>query len=429
MGRHVTGRMTQAGTSRETAQRVTECRSCGAALPAPFLDLGSTPVANRLLTSADQAEERYPLAVSHCPACALVQLAYALPAEALFDEDYPYYSSVSDALVRHSREHVDELVLERGLSASSLVVELASNDGYLLKGFVDQHIPVLGVEPTSGPAAAARQVDVPTMQAFFGRSLAEHIVQGQGKADVVIANNVMAHVPELNDFVSGIANLLSDQGVATIENPSVVDLIEHSEFDTIYHEHFCYFSCTAVDALMRRHGLALFRIEHFPNLHGGTLRWWVAPTAASIEPEGSVHEHLDRERRLGVPQADYYAGFGAAVRGLQGRLRDLLTLLKTSGKSIAGYGAAAKGATLLNSAGIGPELIDFVVDRSVHKQGKWLPGARLPILPVEALLERRPSVALLLAWNFAAEIVEQQQAYRKGGGQFIVPVPEPRLIE
>jgi len=407
---------------------VTRCRSCEKPLPAPFLDLGRTPVANRLLASEDDAEQDYPLAVAHCSSCALVQLAWALPAGALFDEDYPYYSSFSDALVQHSTRHVKALVEERQLGQDSFVVEVASNDGYLLQSAAERGIRVLGVEPTAGPAAVARDKGLPTRQAFFGRSLAEDIVTTDGPADVIIANNVMAHVPELNDFVSGLAGLVAAGGVITVENPSVIALVSHREFDTIYHEHYCYFSCTAVDALMRRHGLTMFRVQEFPKLHGGTLRWWMSPTSAGVEVEESVRLHLDRERSLGVHEPAYYADFGASVAGVQQRLTALLEELKGAGRSIAAYGAAAKGATLLNSTGIDSRTIDFVVDRNTNKQGKWLPGARVPILPVETLLERSPDDVLLLAWNFADEIVRQQQAYRDAGGRFIVPVPEPMVL-
>ncbi len=385
-------------------------------------------MANRLLTYEDEVEEDYPLAVAHCPSCALVQLAWALPAGALFDEDYPYYSSFSDALVQHSKRHVEALAEERRLGQDSFVVEVASNDGYLLQSAAERDVRVLGVEPTAGPAAVARDKGLPTRQAFFGLELAEDIVRADGPADVIIANNVMAHVPELNDFVAGLARLVAPGGVITVENPSVIELISHREFDTIYHEHYCYFSCTAVDALMRRHGLTIFRVQEFPKLHGGTLRWWMSPTSANVEIEESVRLHLDRERSLGVQEPAYYADFGSSVAGVKQRLTSLLEELKAAGRSIAAYGAAAKGATLLNSTGIDGQMIDFVVDRNTNKQGKWLPGARVPILPVEALMERSPDDVLLLAWNFADEIVRQQQAYRNAGGRFIVPVPEPMVL-
>ncbi len=259
---------------------VRSCRSCSAPLPPAFLDLGETPVANRLLSFADAPESAYPLTVSHCPECALVQLASELPAGAIFDADYPYFSSFSDALVAHAKQHVENLIAERGLNETSLVVELASNDGYLLKHFVERGIPVLGIEPTDGPAAAAREIGVETLHDFFTDELAASLVAQGRKADVIIANNVMAHVPDLNGFVAGMRTLIKDDGVITVENPSVVELIRHAEFDTVYHEHYCYFSCLAVDALMRRHGLQLRRVDAFP-LHGGSNRWWMSPADGS----------------------------------------------------------------------------------------------------------------------------------------------------
>jgi SAM-dependent methyltransferase len=407
--------------------KVSSCRSCGAPLPPPFLELGETPVANRLLHSPDDAVEEYPLSVAHCPSCSLVQLAYELPAGAIFDADYPYFSSFSDVFVEHARKHVDTLIAERGLDGSSLVVELASNDGYLLKHFVERGIPVLGIEPSAGPAAAARELGVETIGEFFTESLAADLVANGRRADVIIANNVMAHVPDLNGFVAGMRTLIKDNGVITVENPSVVELIRHAEFDTVYHEHYCYFSSLAVDALMRRHGLLLSRIEPFA-LHGGSQRWWMTPAdspAAAVEP--SAADILAAEAAEGVGTAEYYAAFGARVAGIQRDLLALLTELRGSGKRIAAYGAAAKGATLLNSGGIDTSLVDFVVDRNVHKQGRWIPGAGLPILPVEALLERKPDYLLLLAWNFADEIRAQQTEFISSGGQFILPVPEPKV--
>ena len=408
--------------------RVERCRSCGKPLPAPFLDLGATPVANRLLERGDDPEESYPLLLSACSGCTLVQLGYELTAAAIFGPEYPYYSSFSESLVAHARRHAEDLISSRGLGPDSLVVEIGSNDGYLLRHFVERGIPVLGIEPSPGPAAAARAAGVDTIEEFFGVALAERLVAGGRRADVIVANNVMAHVPDLNGFVAGLRVLVADKGIVTIENPSVVELIRLLEFDTVYHEHYCYFSCTAVDALTRRHGLSLFRVEDF-EIHGGSHRWWVRPlpSGGSDEVEPSATSHLEAELAIGIADASYYAEFDERVRQVQQRLVALLQGLKSGGASLAAYGAAAKGATLLNSAGIGLETLDFVVDRNVHKQGRWMPGARLPILPVDTLLSRRPDYVLLLAWNFAAEIRGQQTAYEALGGRFIVPVPEPEV--
>ncbi len=407
---------------------VQQCRSCDAPLPAPFLDLGVTPIANRLLPDADAPAPAFPLGVSHCSQCSLVQLSWALPAEAIFDDDYPYYSSFSDALVAHAKEHADRLIAERGLDASSLVVEIASNDGYLLQHFKARGIPVLGIEPTAGPAAAARALGIDTLQEFFTDELASSLVAQGRQADVIIANNVMAHVPDLNGFVSGMSRLLKPGGTLTVENPSLVELLRHAEFDTIYHEHYCYFSCVAVSELMGRHGLQLRRVDDLPDLHGGSLRWWVSHEEAAGSVEESAYAHLEAERDFGVAKPETYADFAGRIARIQRELVELLQALRSDGSRVAAYGAAAKGATLLNSSGIDVDVIDFVVDRNPHKQGKWMPGARLPILPVEALQERQPDYLLLLAWNFAAEIRKQQAEYLQRGGKLIIPVPEPRIV-
>ncbi|MEX5631286.1 methyltransferase domain-containing protein [Parafrankia sp. FMc2] len=411
------------------AAPVTACRSCDGPAPRLFLSLGATPVANRLVRAdaLGAADPVFPLEVGFCEQCALVQLTHALPADEIFDADYPYFSSFSDMLVRHSEKHVIDLIASRDLGPDSLVVEVASNDGYLLKAFVERGIPVLGIEPTPGPAAAARKAGVPTREEFFGADLARTLVAEGLKADVIIANNVMAHVPDLNSFVEGFSILLKDDGVIDVENPDVGALLANNEFDTVYHEHFCYFSTIAVDALMRRHGLALAGVDEFPELHGGTLRWRMQHQAAA-EPASSVAAVLDGERAAGLGTFDRYASFGDGVRTLQTELAELLRSLRADGKSVAAYGAAAKGATLLNSTGIDHTLVDFVVDRNVHKQGKYIPGARIPILDPAALLERQPDYLLLLAWNVRKEIIAQQEEYAARGGRFIVPVPRPVVL-
>ncbi|ABW10248.1 C-methyltransferase [Parafrankia sp. EAN1pec] len=424
------------GTSAEgspaaggVAAPVTACRSCDGPAPRVFLSLGDTPVANRLVKAdaLDAVDPAFPLEVGFCEQCALVQLTHVLPADEIFDADYPYFSSFSDMLVRHSEKHVIDLIASRDLGPESLVVEVASNDGYLLKAFVERGIPVLGIEPTPGPAAAARKAGVPTREEFFGADLARTLVAEGLRADVIIANNVMAHVPDLNSFVEGFSILLADDGIVDVENPGVGALLAHNEFDTVYHEHFCYFSTIAVDALMRRHDLQLVGVEEFADLHGGTLRWRMQHQGAA-EPTGSVKAVLDAERTAGLGTFERYGSFGDDVRVLQGELTELLRSLKAEGKSIAAYGAAAKGATLLNSTGIDHTLIDFVVDRNVHKQGKYIPGARIPILDPAVLLERQPDYLLLLAWNVKKEIMAQQEEYASRGGRFVVPVPRPVVL-
>jgi SAM-dependent methyltransferase len=415
------------GSATSGAAPVRSCRSCGAGGLRAFLSLGTTPIANALVDPADLAapDPAYPLEVGFCASCALVQLTHELPAEVIFDADYPYFSSFSDMLVRHSAAHVDDLVADRSLDGGSFVVELASNDGYLLRRLVEHGVPVLGVEPTPGPAEAARRAGVPTMEAFFGAELGERLRRERGPADVVIANNVMAHVPDLNSFVAGMATLVAEDGIVQVENPGVRYLLERVAFDTVYHEHFCYFSTIAVERLFARHGLHLQDVELFPQLHGGTLRW-----TAGRRPHRSpaVDDHLAGEHALGLSGPDAYRDFGALVRRNQEQLRELLAALRAQGATIGAYGAAAKGATLLNSTGIGADVVEFVVDRNPHKQGKLMPGARIPILDPAALLERRPDYVLLLAWNVRDEVMRQQEEYRRGGGRFIVPVPRPEVL-
>lgn len=411
-----------------SGSRVTRCRSCERTDLRPVVSLGETPIANALVDPAEAPaeDERFPLGIVFCADCCLVQLGYALPADALFDQEYPYFSSFSDDFVAHAARHVDDLIATRGLGSDALVVEVASNDGYLLRNFAVSGVQILGVDPAPGPAAAAERAGVPTIVGFFGSELARSIRDERGAADVVIANNVMAHVPDLNDFVGGLAVLVADDGVITVENPYVRELVEHVEFDTIYHEHYCYFSCSSVDALMARHGLHLNDVEYFPNLHGGSLRWHIGKRS---DRTSRCQRYLDDEVASGMTSYEYYERFAERVTECQNALRELLDDLAARGRTVAAYGAAAKGATLLNSTGVTTDRIAFVVDRNVHKQGLMMPGCRLPIRPVEALLEERPDDVLLLAWNFADEIVAQQHAYAEAGGRFWVPVPMPRQLD
>lgn len=403
------------------------CRSCRGDDLHIFLSLGKLPLpdALRRAEDLDEPEARYPLDVAFCGGCTLVQLVGDVSAEEMFVDNYLYFSSFSDVLLTHSRVHAESLIASRDLDGDSLVVELASNDGYLLRNFVDHGVPVLGVDPAPDQAKAARAIGVPTLTEFFGVDLARRLRAEGRRADVIIANNVMAHVPDLDDFVGGMAELIADDGLITIENPYVRDLIEHVEFDTIYHEHVCYYSCTAVDALVRRHGLFLNHVQYFPNLHGGTLRWHVGPREQVSE---TARRYLADEAQRGMTRLGYYEGFAGEVERLRSELRALLAQRLEQGRRIAGYGAAAKGTILLNYVGIDEQILDFVVDRNPHKHGRFMPGVDLEILPPEALLERAPDDVLLLAWNFTDEIVAQQADFRAAGGQFIRPVPTPQVI-
>jgi len=407
--------------------RITNCRASGSSDLRPFLDLGITPLADALVKPSDleRPEARFPLQLAFCPDSALVQITEDVPADQLFVDNYLYFSSFSDHLLRHSRDHALGLVESRGLGADSLVVELASNDGYLLKNFVEAGVPVLGIDPAPDQAKAANEIGVPTLAEFFGLELAEKLAAEGRRADVIIANNVFAHIPDINDFTAGMKVLLADDGLITIENPYVRDLIEHCEFDTIYHEHFYYHSCTSIDRQMRRHGLHLNHVEYFPELHGGTLRWHIGHRD---EPSEVATKYLSDEHDAGLDQFEYFERFAGRVAGVKKDLLSLLRNLKAEGKTIAAYGAAAKGATLVNYVGIGTDLVDFVVDRNTHKQGLLMPGTHQPIEDPAALLDKQPDYVLLLAWNFKDEIMAQQAEYTRRGGRFIVPVPTPEVI-
>lgn len=402
------------------------CRACGSRRLETFLALGDLPPSDAFIApeALARAEARYPLDVAFCHDCTLVQILHTVPPEELFAADYPYFSSVIDALVRHAADNVAARIEERGLGRGSLVIELASNDGYLLQHYLAAGIGVLGIDPTPGPVAAARARGIESLQAFFGRQLADELAGGGRRADVIHANNVLAHVADTNGFVEGIATLLKDDGVAVLEMHYVRDLIENGQFDTIYHEHLCYFSVTALDRLFTRHGLFLNRVERI-DIHGGSLRVFVERRP---DRDPSVDTLLREEHELGMDGFAYYAGFARRVEGIRDRLRRLLDDLKAGGASVAGYGAAAKGTILLNYVGIGPETLDYVVDRNRFKQGKWIPGVRLPILAPETLVERQPDYVLILPWNFQQEIIGQQATYAERGGRFVIPIPDPTVL-
>jgi SAM-dependent methyltransferase len=407
--------------------QIHECRSCRSSALRVVLDLGNHPISNALLTAENQAQKEasYPLQLAFCEDCALLQVTETVPPEILYQRDYPYFSSSSPALLQHAASIAQRLIRERGLGPNSLVLEVACNDGYLLRNFVEQGIPCLGVDPAEGPAAQARQIGVPVINDFFSLGLAEDLAAQGQFADVMIANNVVAHVDAINDFVAGFARLLKPKGTAVFEFAYAVDMIEKCEFDTIYHEHLFYHTLHGLTPLFARHGLHLNDVERLP-IHGGSLRLFVGRSA---ERSARLEELMNYERSLGVDRLRWYEHFSGRVVRLGNSLIELLRAEKKRGKRIACYGAAAKGSTLVNYLDLGPGFFEYVVDANPYKQGKFMPGQRIPIVHPDRLLETQPDLVLLLVWNFAGEVLRQQSAYRAAGGRFIIPIPEPHVIQ
>ena len=415
----------------DVAIPVAACRACGAAPLATVVSLGSLPLANALqCSSARDPVPRYPLDVLRCSNCGLVQLSISVRPELLFRE-YVYLSSISEAFLVHTRALVERVADARSWEANPLVIELASNDGYLLRYYFERGIPVLGVEPARNIARIARERGIPTIEEFFGRELAERLVAEGSLADVIHANNVLAHVPDLNGVLSGMRLLLKPAGEAIVEVPWLCAMIDQLEFDTIYHEHLFYFSLTSLTRAFARQGLTIVDAEHL-DVHGGSLRVFArrsdAPPPINTDGKARVAAMLAAEDAWGIDTPIPYARFAGNVRRLRDKLVALVRDLKQQGSSIAAYGASAKGTTLLNYCGLGAAEISYVVDRSPMKQGRLTPGTRLPIHQPEKLLETKPDFLLLLVWNFADEVIAQQAEYRRRGGRFIVPLPEPRVI-
>lgn len=403
------------------------CRVCGASGLKPVLSLGSTPLANALLKAEQLAkpEPSYPLELAFCARCSLVQITETVPPENLFRE-YAYFSSFSDTMLQHARDLAQQLMRDRHLGPTSFVVEIASNDGYLLRNYVQAGVPVLGVEPARNIAAVAQQRGIPTCCEFFGAEVAKRLASTYQRADVIHAHNVLAHVADLHGVVQGFRQLLKDDGVVVVETPYVRDLVERTEFDTIYHEHLCYYSLTALDHLARRHALKIVDVQRIP-IHGGSLRVRFARRESELRATAAVAQLLEMERTCGMHRVDYYVQLRDRVLNLKDQLVALLKQLKHERRRIVAYGASAKGSTLLNYFGLGSQTIDYVVDRSSEKQGRYTPGTHLEIFDPEKLVEDKPDYVLLLTWNFAEEILTQQAAYRKLGGKFIVPIPEVRV--
>lgn len=403
-----------------------ECRSCGRREGALLLDLGLQPLANNLPRPEDlsQIEPKFPLRLGVCQSCWLLQILDIIPPVQLFSE-YLYFSSFSDALLRHAREAAERYVSSFSLGTHSLVVEIASNDGYLLQNFVRAQVPCLGIEPAANIAKVAREKGIETVSEFFGLDLAKKLVSGGKQADLILGNNVFAHAPNTNDFVAGLAALLKSTGRIVLEFPYAVDLLEHTEFDTIYHEHVFYFTLTALKPLFERHGLSIFRVERLP-IHGGSLRLFACHANAHAV-ESSVLDLQSEEKRKGVDSLQYYEGFAQKVMEIKRSLCELLEQLRQNGKRVAAYGASAKGSTLLNFFGVGSKQLEFVVDRSTYKQGRLTPGTHIPIVGPDELLAKQPDYTLLLTWNFADEILDQQKTYRQRGGKFIIPIPQVRV--
>jgi SAM-dependent methyltransferase len=403
------------------------CRGCGAAGLEVVLDLGEMPLANALLSEAElrDSEPRYPLALAFCSNCQLAQITHTIEPAKLFHE-YAYFSSVSDEMVAHARRIAARMSDRLNLHERSLVIEIASNDGYLLQHYLDKGIPVLGVDPARNIAEAATARGIPTLAEFFNADVANDLRHSGRVADVVHANNVIAHVPDIHGFIAGIATILKPQGLAVIETPYVRDLVDRMEFDTIYHEHVFYYSLSSLTRLLADHDLRAVDVERIA-IHGGSLQVFVSGDEAAVQ-SAAVGELLEEENAIGLTKIEYFNEFTERVDELGRSLRALLAGLKQDGKSIAAYGAAAKGAILLNAFCIDGKTLDFVADRSPHKHGRFMPGVHIPVVPAEHLVEASPDACLLLAWNFADEILAQQGRYRAAGGKFIIPAPTARIV-
>jgi SAM-dependent methyltransferase len=409
---------------------ISVCRSCGEKLTESFCDLGMSPPSNAYLPAdrLNKAEAFFPLHAYVCAKCLLVQLEQFQAPEEIFS-DYAYFSSYSDSWLAHCKDYTEQMRARFGLGAGSQVVEIASNDGYLLQYFKGAGIPVLGIEPAANVARVAEEKGIPTVVKFFGTETAAGLVKEGVRADLLLGNNVLAHVPALNDFVAGMKLLLKPGGVITMEFPHLLRLMAENQFDTIYHEHFSYFSFISVNTVFERHGLTLFDVDRIPT-HGGSLRIYARHAQDDSKPVTErVSDLLRAEKEAGLDRLEAYRAFAEQVRETKRALLEFLIDAKRQGKSIVGYGAAAKGNTLLNYCGIRTDFLDYVVDRNPHKAGKFLPGTHIPIVAPERIRETRPDYVLILPWNIRNEIVQQMAHVRDWGGRFVVPIPRVEILE
>ena len=405
------------------------CRFCGTELTDVFLDLGSAPPSNAFLSMADLSapETYFPLRLFTCRDCHLVQADEVQTHDALFSSDYVYFSAYSRTWLAHAERYVGLAVERLGLDSNSLVMEVASNDGYLLQYVKARGIPCVGIEPTAGTAAAARERGIETLEHFFGASFARDFVAQRGPVDLAIGNNVLAHVPDLNDFVAGLATVLAPDGVVTLEFPHLLQLVAQHQFDTVYHEHFSYFSFHTAQRIFAAHGLRIWDVEELPT-HGGSLRLWACRDNAAHCQAPAVAALLAKESAAGTLEMNYYQGFQQQADMVKNAFLAFLLDGKRNGKRTAGYGAAAKGNTLLNYAGVRPDLLPYVVDASPHKQGRYLPGSRIPVVAEARLREDRPDFVVILPWNLREEITAQLGYIREWGGQFVVAVPQLAVL-
>jgi SAM-dependent methyltransferase len=407
------------------------CRFCQAPLSRTFADLGVTPIANAFLSLAqlNKMEPFYPLHAYVCETCLLVQLEDFEAPEHIFNDQYVYFSSYSETWLDHARRYTDDIIARLDLDQKSFVIEIASNDGYLLQYFVEKGIPALGIEPSGNVAKAAKKKGVDTLVEFLTANSAKKTVSKRGKADLVLGNNVLAHVPALNDFIEGLKILLSEHGVLTMEFPHLLCLIRENQFDTIYHEHFSYFSFLAVRQIFAKHGLRIFDVDQL-STHGGSLRIYAGHEASSRWKERpSVEKLLAEERRARLDELSSYSNFSEQVNKTKLDLLRFLIEIKRAGKKIVGYGAPAKGNTLLNFCGIRSDFLDYTVDRSPKKQGMFLPGTHIPIAGPEKIFQTKPDYVLILPWNLRDEIAAQMSEITAWGGKFVVPIPEVRVLD